>query len=450
MSEQKEEWVTSYIMPDGELLEMIYRPELNDTRLIAFKDGKKEVLEKIPGDGVDIAPYPASHQLIKKKTVLFPSDIDDSDTESELICIVRGFIHKYLDISEEFEVIATYYVLLSYVFDKLPNVMYLRFLGDFGGGKSRALNVVGGLCYRPIMGTGSISESVLFRIIDKFRGTFIFDEADFNQSDTYAAIIKILNCGYEAGKVVLRNEGDSKKNWQPTAFEVYGPKVIGARFGYKDIALESRCLTEIMGKSMLREDIPTTLPKSFWNESLKIRNKLLAYRFKNFYNEFEFKDMLGKDIEPRLRQLANIMLSVIKDEDARTQITEFIIRYNKQLNSDRAQGYEGMIIKAIYGLKDSSPILVGKVAEEYNRTGEEKYLSPGAIGKILKNKLQINTEHSRVGSIISANSIDRLNNLFKKYGFANETPPTVTDVMDVTLFGGIVSGKTVSDNEITF
>ena len=61
-----------------------------------------------------------------------------------------------------------------------------------GTGKTRFLSVVGNLCYQSMIAGGSVSLSALFRTLDNVRGTFVFDEADFQSSEMWNEIIKIL------------------------------------------------------------------------------------------------------------------------------------------------------------------------------------------------------------------------------------------------------------------
>jgi hypothetical protein len=47
-------------------------------------------------------------------------------SEQELIDDIRGFIHKYVDIQEELEIICVYYVIMTYFYQKFTEVPYLR------------------------------------------------------------------------------------------------------------------------------------------------------------------------------------------------------------------------------------------------------------------------------------------------------------------------------------
>lgn len=51
--------------------------------------------------------------------------------------------------------IAAHYVLLTWVYDAFSDLAYLRFRGDFGTGKTRALLTIGSLCYKPFFASGA-------------------------------------------------------------------------------------------------------------------------------------------------------------------------------------------------------------------------------------------------------------------------------------------------------
>jgi len=157
---------------------------------------------------------------------------------------------------------------------------YLRLRGDPGSGKTRFLLTVGSLCYKPIFTRGASTVSPLFRILDAFRGSLIIDEGDFRLSDERAEIVKILNNGNARGFPVLRTEVSRQREFDPRAYAVFGPKLVATRGYFEDRALESRCLTEEMGQSRLREDIPINLTSAHKEEALGLRNKLLLFPFR--------------------------------------------------------------------------------------------------------------------------------------------------------------------------
>ena len=72
--------------------------------------------------------------------------------------------------------------------------------------------------------TRASTVSPIFHILDMFRGTLVLDEADFRFSDEKAELSKILNNGNVQGFPVLRTMVNQKGEFNPRAFNVFGPK----------------------------------------------------------------------------------------------------------------------------------------------------------------------------------------------------------------------------------
>jgi hypothetical protein len=275
----------SSVLPDGSLVEMLYRPEENRTLFCVSKDSEIRYETNLLANGQRLAPYSPRNNLLTNEVVLFPSEPAEYGTEQELVEGIRIFIHRYVDISPLFEQIASYYVLFTWVYDAFNELPYLRLRGDTGSGKTRFLLTVGSLSYKPIFASGASTVSPLFRILDEIRGTLIIDEGDFRFSDEKAEIVKILNNGNARGFPVLRSESVNGREFSPRAYTVFGPKLVSTRGFFQDRALESRCLTEETGGRKLREDIPINLTALYKQEALDLRNKLLLFRLRNFGKE---------------------------------------------------------------------------------------------------------------------------------------------------------------------
>src|SRR5206468_5005008 len=127
----------SAVFSDGSLLEMALRSGGKETAFVLFKDGNYEYRNSfITDSGQKLVPYSANNNLIQNEVVLLPSEPEEYGTEDELIQEVQDFIHRYVDVSPLFEKIASYYVLLSWVYDAFNELPYLRFRGDYGSGKT--------------------------------------------------------------------------------------------------------------------------------------------------------------------------------------------------------------------------------------------------------------------------------------------------------------------------
>jgi len=276
---------------------------------------------------------PPNHILIDERVVLLPDEPLRYGTQQELFQDVVSIIHRYIDVPEAWEKLIAGYVMLSWVFDGFRSVPYLRFLGEYGTGKTRMLEVARELCYRAIMTNGASSTASIFRILDQWRGTLALDEGDFRNSAEWSDIIKILNAGYKANSPVLRAEG---KTFNPTPFHVYGPKILSNRDRFQDEALESRCLTFETTSKQMRKDVPLELTPAFFTEARALRNKLLAWRF-DTWRVLVAKDTNIDGVELRLNQILSPLYVIAPNDEFRAQLLEFAKQYGLEQRQRRPQ-----------------------------------------------------------------------------------------------------------------
>ena len=343
-----------------------------------------EVCEEIHEGNQVIVPL--TDELSRNGVVLLPTKAAEFDSLDELEEEIQTFIHQYVQLTAFGEMIAAKYVLLSWVYDRFETIPYLRFLGDYGSGKSRAEKVIGSICYKPIFAGGSTTPSPIFRVIQLYRGTLIIDEADFPKSNMAAEITKILNCGYSKGTPVLRTEGDKIR--EPRAYNVYSPKILATRKTFADVALESRCITERM-RPKDRKDIPLHLPDEFYEQALQLRNKLLMFRFKN-YLEVKYRPSLEiAGVEPRINQVMVPLLSLVDDGVKKQELVEFVKKYNLRIIDQRADSTAAEILRAIVALKDEGNVPYKKIQEYVNAKRNlgsgERPITTALIGRINRN-----------------------------------------------------------------
>jgi hypothetical protein len=430
--EVKKEKVTptvSATLSDGTLVEMVYRPDEAQTAFVLWQHEEWKYEAGISlGPRQRIVPYSPGNNLIKHEVVLFPSGPEEYGSEEHLLKEIQTFIHQYVDVSPLFEKIATYYVLFSWVYDGGFNELpYLRLRGDPGSGKTRFLLIVGSLCYKPMFASGASTVSPLFRIIDIFRGTLIIDEGDFRLSTEHSEVIKILNNGNARGFPVLRTETTPKREFDPRAFAVFGPKLVATRGFFQDRALESRCLTEEMGQHRLRNDVPINLPSTYKEEALHIRNKLLLFRFRNLHKREATESLVDRSIEPRLNQIFVPLLSIIDDAQARDDLRELARQYNHDLLAERGMDMEAQILEIIRDLfasgevkpsiKDITSWFTDKYAADYERKVTAKW-----IGGIIRKRLNLKPQKSNGVFVIPLSEKSKLERLYEKYGISSKDP----------------------------
>lgn len=411
--------LVSALLRDGTIVETLYRSEANQTAFAVFQEGK--AVEQSTLDTPElgrVVPYSRDNNLLTHGVVLFPSAVGSYHSQDDLLREVRAFIHRYADLSELFEEVASYYVLLTWIYDAFSEVPYLRLKGDFGCGKSRCLQTIGSLCFKPMFVSGASTVSPMFRIIDTFRGTLVMDESDFRFSDEKAEIVKIWNNGNAAGFPVLRSESAPTKEFNPRAFVVFGPKIIATRGDFQDQALESRCITEVMSGLPPRKNIPLSLPKNFHFEARELRNKCLMFRFQNLreWNSCEFRREAG--VEARVAQVFGPLLAIVSDGEARDRILALARGKSSTLKAERNASIDAQLVEVIRELKEQGRCLgVKAIADRFaekHATDCEQPIKARWIGAQLRKRLSLVPVKTHGVFVIPTND-SKLTSLFERY-----------------------------------
>lgn len=380
---------------DGKNLFLAYETTTGETKTMPFIELEEKIIEPINGEDVELG------------AVKLPSGVEEYGDTLTLLAEIEAHIYSYLDVSPNYLKFAAYYVLLSWLYDRFHTLPYLRALGDTGCGKSRFLDVIGGLCYKAISASGCVTPAPIYRMLRKWQGALILDEADMKNSDEYNEVVTILNCGFERGRPVIRATKDNPDKVQ--ILPVYGPKVFATRRRFKDVALEARCLTEIMRETD-RDDIPPVLGRKFFEEQQTLRNKLLLFRLRNYFNvDPEAASSLNLDgIEPRLRQISEAFTSLFANEpEVLESYREFITNHQRELIEQRAATKTGQVVEALFELLEEKTFHVPSVpsykGDSELGTGiaasdiaEKTGLTSQAVGAILKG-LGLETKRMRQG-----------------------------------------------------
>jgi len=363
---EKEEELTEYVsfindppflveqvVQEGKCLYCIYNTE---TKEIQYADH-----HTVQG----IIHEPIKDEEAATGKIKLPDHAEEYGTDAELDNTLSKFIKTWLDIPDRDLLYAVFTIRKSWVYDRFHSLSYSRALGELGTGKSRFLDVLGLLHYKPIATSGALTSAVLFRVINKWKGTIIIDEADRRKSDKADDIQTIINQGYERGRFIMRCDKDDPNKID--YFDVYCPKVLATRGYFQDKATESRCFTTIMQQTN-RKNIPPNLTVGFHEETQKLRNKLLLWRMRNYLKidpDAGAKVELG-DIEPRLRQVSTGFVALFAhDEQAVTDFRNYLLDHQKEIVEARSETNEGRIVNAIAELMgEGEPITAARIASQ--------------------------------------------------------------------------------------
>ena len=356
-------------------------------------------------DGITYKPQ--FGEEVNKSMVLLPTEPLVLPPIKELLAMIQGFIHKYCDVDVDFETVCSYYVLMTWVYDRLAQLNYLSFLGDTGTGKTRSKLAIGTLCYTPILVNGGSSAAAVYRLLDKWGGTLLMDEADMKASDESQDMIKLLNCGMEINNPIAKcDKNDPNKI---DFFNPYSPKIISRRFPFEDKALESRCLTFITQETR-RDDVPITLSRQFYDEAQVLRNYLLTFRLVYYFDINDTQeDIFGKGfcVEPRIKQVNTSLAIVLRlFPELFEGFKVFLMKKQQELIQERSDSKEGLLVQAYCNfVSDGKKLITAKDLSDKmnefaeNEVGDRYCFTARGLSKTLK-ALGFHSKRRREGCVV--------------------------------------------------
>ena len=373
----------SILLDDGRIAEEGY--DGKDVHYIIYNPETQEITKENLIETENKVYLPIINEDVENGLVKLPSEAAEYSSNTELDEEIKAYLnhwHEQLDpVQRQLDV---YYVKESYIKDLLPQIGYRRNLAAFGYGKSTFLEVLGSICYRPFNVAGCSTEAAIRRTFHLWQGTAIIDEADFKDASLYATIVKILNIGFDrkTGYYKCCDENDPTKL---LSFCVYGPKVIATRERYRDTALESRCLTFIGRQNINR--LPLFRMARFQSEAQEIRNKLLMWRFRNYYKLKEKLAILEEidaeekiygeviDVRSRVKQIVMPLLLIAEMEEDRKRIIDFAHAFDANLqNLDEEREWQDQINVAIHKLFEGNKEKISIISEiSIHRQGVGEY-----------------------------------------------------------------------------
>jgi hypothetical protein len=180
---------------------------------------------------------------------LAPSEVD----VREVLDATHQFLSRFLVMSEDGLRVLALWVFHTWAFDAAETTPYISIRSpERECGKTRVLEVVSLIARSPEQAADA-SVSAVFRSIEKYRATLLFDEVDTifrARNEDAADFRRILNSGYRVGGGALRTTGEQH---EPRKFSTFAPKLLAGIGGLPD-TLESRCIPIPMQKRLPDEE----------------------------------------------------------------------------------------------------------------------------------------------------------------------------------------------------
>jgi hypothetical protein len=301
----------------------------------------------------------------------------DYKSEQELWSEVKRFINEHMDVAEGYDVL-TAWVLASWTPERWNAVPYLFFFGPAASGKSRALEVLKAIGYRPLM-TASASLSAIFRVIEMWHTTLLLDETEVYMRKDRTEILNLLNSGYRKDTPAMRVEETKEGQREVRFYDCFGFKALA---GTKDLmeTLKSRCIVFSMSKAI--REIKQEIDKD-WAKA--IREKLLSYRFKMLSKKepLEQPDVL----RGRLRELFDPLI-IVAPITEKNPIIQQAKKIEATLKEEEETSFESIVFHTIFkihGDTQDEKITIADITKIVNEGLEmDEMLTNIRVGQIAK------------------------------------------------------------------
>jgi energy-coupling factor transporter ATP-binding protein EcfA2 len=295
---------------------------------------------------------------------------------------VREFAYEHIDFERDVQYdILTAWVLASWIPECFDTASYLWFTGPSNSGKSRSLDVLAALGFRPLL-SPSVSAASIFRALDAYHPTFLLDEFEIytKVAELKAEVIGVLNAGYRRGQVVLRVEKVRDEAPVLKGFDVFGPKAIGS-------------IAELPA-TLIGRTIPFTMSRATrnvrrkvdWNWGDEVRSKLLMYRLEHVGDEFNINPLNLQD--GRLIELYTPLISVAPTDELKRLLEEYAEGQFRSMTERERESEEALVFTALVELLAENPrdrIPQAEVRERANiNLSEEERLGKKRVAAILR------------------------------------------------------------------
>jgi len=253
------------------------------------------------------------------ESVKFPGKPQEYDSDYGLFNEIRGFIHTYVELRPDDEIVLSLYTMKAVLFDALKDSSFpfVHMIAPYGKGKSRLLTV---LCELTPYGFYAIDikSAPLKRVSELYKVILFVDEKGQMDQETSA----MINAKYNRNSIVLNASTEIQSGFSSIiGYSIYGPMLLAGREPFKDDAIESKSLQINMDYALNREDIPRKIKGKVYDgyitKARELRSKLLHFRI-NWHDKInnvkasEFLKKYEDKTEPRLFEVISFFEDLIE------------------------------------------------------------------------------------------------------------------------------------------
>lgn len=245
---------------------------------------------------------------------------------------IKKLYQEYVDFSEEethdFKAVWDIGTYFHPLFHSYP---YLHIHGLANTGKTHVLKIGSLICFNAIE-SGSMTESPLFRMIERWRPTFLIDETDAlaNRKNNPEFTELLLNGYKKFGKAWRSEKLTPESTFTPTSFDIYSPKMLANIEGLEDV-LATRTIKITMWRSKSDKFSKELFDNVEWQDARDLCYLALFNHWreiKDKYDSLHIEGLLNRD-----KELWKPILSIAKciGEDAYGSVLKFAQRRIKEM-----------------------------------------------------------------------------------------------------------------------
>jgi len=213
----------------------------------------------------------------------FPVDLSidfiNNDAEIEFMQVynlIYTYIKRYIYFSKEsYYVLATLWVMGTYVFRIFMHYPYIHLRATKESGKSTLMSVLAPICFNGSLSVVS-SPAVIYREIEATSGTLMLDEFDRikkSKNESESTLSDIIKTGFEKNGSVKKCIG---KDFDVKQFCSYSPKIIASIEELDDI-IKDRVITIDMKRKLQDDGLEKYIQMKAVKTQEKIRRDLYLF-----------------------------------------------------------------------------------------------------------------------------------------------------------------------------
>lgn len=279
-----------------------------------------------------------------------------------LIRELEEFVGQHTELPEELPpLILSLWTIQGYLQESFNVLPYLYLSGPYGSGKTRVLETLAAVAFRPLF-TTVLTPAAIFRTAEAWKPTFLVDESHIGGNDG-VDLQAVLNNRYKRGVATIRCK---PKSFETQTFNVFGPTAIAGPSITR--ALATRSLSGVMAKTT--KPLPRRVHAG-WARALRV--KLVALRLAFYGASLPEAPRLA---DGRLDELVSSLHSLLllldpsRDQEFREAAAGQIHRHT----ADERDCMEAELAEALAGLEPDAEgrISVAEVVEALGWNPEDR------------------------------------------------------------------------------